>query len=90
MINGMLLVVAWFSSRQLLFVFFFRHLWRHRGELPLVSLPSAALILVVPPLLTALNTLWFVKIVRGAYKLFVPSKQRDAPAPGSSNDKKAA
>lgn len=68
-VNGVLMTTFWFVGRVLLFLWFFRHLWMHRSELSVLAPPALGLLLVVPPLLFALNLWWFSKILRGLAKL---------------------
>jgi hypothetical protein len=44
------------------------------------------LLLGVPLLLAALNTMWFVKIVRGAYKLVFKKQQQQAHTTSAAAD----
>ena len=43
-----------------------------------IPLHAIVLLIGVPLLLAALNTMWFVKIVRGAYKLVFTKQQQQA------------
>jgi len=68
--NGIALVLSWILVRIVMFVFFFVHLYHRRDQLWRLHWPVGVAILTVPPLLSALNLLWFSKIARGALKLF--------------------
>ena len=68
-VNGIVLFISWTIGRELLFLWFFRLMWRHRSEMALCNFPIRILVLGVPPLLFALNTFWFSKICRGVFKL---------------------
>jgi hypothetical protein len=67
--NGVCMTVTWFVGRIVLFLWFFMHMWNHRGQLSLLAPPALVLVLLVPPLLFALNVWWFTKILRGIAKL---------------------
>jgi hypothetical protein len=45
-----------------------------------IPLHAIVLLIGVPMLLAALNTMWFVKIVRGAYKLVFKKQVQQQPA----------
>eukprot|EP00884_Botryococcus_braunii_P010620 jgi/Botrbrau1/1955/Bobra.0005s0046.1 len=68
-VNGVMMTACWFFGRIVLFLWFFQHLWGHRGELGHLSPPALLLLAVVPPLLFGLNVWWFSKIMRGLFKL---------------------
>jgi hypothetical protein len=68
-VNGVCMTVTWFVGRIVLFLWFFMHMWNHRGQLSLLAPPALVLVLLVPPLLFALNVWWFTKILRGIAKL---------------------
>ncbi|KAK9832671.1 hypothetical protein WJX84_005708 [Apatococcus fuscideae] len=76
-VNGIVLFISWTIGRELLFLWFFRLMWRHRSEMALCNFPIRILVLGVPPLLFALNTFWFSKICRGVFKLLNGQLKKD-------------
>lgn len=80
--NGLLLLAVWFVGRILLLLLFFNHAWKHRGEIAQLPRASRQLAVLVPPLLFALNLLWFYKIVRGACKILLAPPNRQVGGRG--------
>lgn len=74
--NGIGLFLAWVVFRLLLFVPFLQHIAQHLDELHQLSRVDTCVIIAVPVLLLSLNMFWFVKIVRGAFKLIISKKKR--------------
>lgn len=72
--NGLALALAWFVCREAAFVGYFWWLRRAWPGLRAAELPAyaRAMLCGVPALLLVLNTLWFVKIVKGARKVWRP------------------
>lgn len=72
--NGLALALAWFVCREAAFVGYFWWLRRAWPGVRAAALPlyARAMLCGVPALLLALNTLWFVKIVKGARKMWRP------------------
>lgn len=71
-VNGLLLLLVWGVARVVLFIPFYLHVLQNWSSVMQIPVHAAVLLLGVPLLLFALNTMWFVKIVRGAYKLVFP------------------
>jgi hypothetical protein len=75
--NGLALALAWFLCREAAFVALFGWLRQAWPEVEAAGLPlyARAMLVGVPVLLLVLNTLWFVKIVKGARKLVGPFRE---------------
>lgn len=70
--NGLLLLLVWGVARVVLFFPFYLHVLQNWEYVVQIPVHAAVLLLGVPLLLLVLNTMWFVKIVRGAYKMVFP------------------
>eukprot|EP00775_Hariotina_reticulata_P002189 gene2189-2507_t len=68
-VNGLMLLLVWGVARVVLFVPFYLHVIQNWSTVRNIPLHALVLLVGVPLLLFGLNTLWFVKIVRGACKL---------------------
>jgi hypothetical protein len=68
-VNGLMLLLVWGVARVVLFVPFYLHVIQNWSTVKTIPLHALVLLIGVPMLLFGLNTLWFVKIVRGACKL---------------------
>ncbi|KAF8061418.1 hypothetical protein HT031_004509 [Scenedesmus sp. PABB004] len=77
-VNGLCLLLVWGVARVAAFAPFAAHVAANFDHLAGIPLHALLLLLGVPVVLFALNTLWFVKIVRGAIKLVAP------PRPGAA------
>jgi len=73
-INGVGILVGWVIARIINFVLFYHHFYTYRDQFTVLCGLSKAIVLTVPAFLFFLNIFWFTKIVRGALKLFIPSK----------------
>lgn len=71
-LNGLLLLLVWGVARVVLFIPFYVHVIQNWQSVMQIPVHAVVLLLGVPLLLFGLNTMWFVKIVRGAYKLVFP------------------
>lgn len=67
--NGLLLLLLWGVARVLLFIPFYAHVLQNWQSVMQIPVHASVLLLGVPLLLFVLNTRWFIKIVKGAYKL---------------------
>jgi hypothetical protein len=79
-VNGLLLMLAWGVGRVALFIPFYLHVLQHWSEIITAPMHAIVLLIGVPALLFMLNTIWFVKIVKGAYKLVFPPPAHRAAA----------
>jgi hypothetical protein len=75
-VNGLLLMLVWGVTRVAMFVPFYLHVLQNLRLIVQEPPHAVAMLLGVPLLLLALNTMWFVKIVRGAYKMMFGAKQQ--------------
>ena len=74
-INGLTMMAMWFLVRICFLTFyFFPLLFRHASEFLLLNGFYRTLLLVEPPLFTALNLYWFDKMVKGAVRLLNQKK----------------
>ena len=86
-VNGLLLLLAWGVARVALFIPFYLHVLQHWSEIITIPMHAIVLLIGVPALLFVLNTVWFVKIVKGAYKLvFPPPARRTAAVAAAGGD----
>lgn len=84
-INGLLLLLIWGIVRVLLFVPFYAHVYQNWVLISQIPQHAVAILLGVPLVLFALNTMWFVKIVKGAYKLVFAGKHSANSSNASNN-----
>lgn len=77
-INGLAILVSWIFARMAVFPPFFYVVWKTRDQIFVITHLSKFLATVVPIILTVLNTYWFVKIVKGAYKVLFSAKKEAA------------
>jgi hypothetical protein len=75
-VNGLLLMLVWGVARVAMFVPFYLHVLQNLRLVVQEPPHAVAMLLGVPLLLLALNTMWFIKIVRGAYKMMFGAKQQ--------------
>ncbi|KAF6260839.1 TLC domain-containing protein [Scenedesmus sp. NREL 46B-D3] len=75
-VNGLLLMLVWGVARVGMFVPFYLHVLQNLRFIVQEPPHAVAMLLGVPLLLLGLNTLWFVKIVKGAYKMMFGAKQQ--------------
>lgn len=68
-VNGLLLMLVWGVARVVMFLPLYAHVLWNWDSVRQIPPHAIALLLGVPLLLFGLNTLWFIKIVRGAMKL---------------------
>ncbi|CAL4908774.1 unnamed protein product [Urochloa decumbens] len=74
--NGLALFVGWLVARIILFVYFFAHMYFHFDQVRSVFPLGFYSILTVPPVLSLMNLLWFLKICKGMVKTLSIAKQR--------------
>ncbi|KAL8031170.1 hypothetical protein ABFX02_13G007700 [Erythranthe guttata] len=67
-INGVVMFVAWLVARILLFVYLFYHAYIYYDQVKKMHGFGIFLTLVVPALLSVMNSIWFWKIVKGLKK----------------------
>jgi hypothetical protein len=75
-VNGLLLMLVWGVARVAMFVPFYLHVLQNLRLIAQEPPHAVAMLLGVPLLLLALNTMWFIKIVKGAYKMMFGAKQQ--------------
>lgn len=75
--NGAALFLVWLVARILLFIFFFYHMFTHFDQVKEVFTLGFYLLLVVPPVLTAMNLFWFWKIAKGLVKTISKARHRE-------------
>jgi hypothetical protein len=75
-VNGLLLMLVWGVARVAIFVPFYLHVLQNLRLIVQEPPHAVAMLLGVPLLLVALNTMWFIKIVKGAYKMMFGTKQQ--------------
>ncbi|CAL4901348.1 unnamed protein product [Urochloa decumbens] len=73
--NGLALFVGWLVARIILFVYFFAHMYFHFDQVRSVFPLGFYSILTVPPVLSLMNLLWFLKICKGMVKTLSIAKQ---------------
>jgi hypothetical protein len=79
-INGLIILLGWLAGRIYLFGAYFAHVYKHRRETSVLSYAGLFVLLVLPTIISALNLLWFWKIVRGVLKFFVGPKKKAGAA----------
>ncbi|KAI4387286.1 hypothetical protein MLD38_005129 [Melastoma candidum] len=67
-INGVLMFFAWLGARILLFVYLFYHLFMHLDQIEQITTYGKCLLFMVPCVLSVMNTMWFMKIIKGLVK----------------------
>uniref|UniRef100_A0A383WKX4 TLC domain-containing protein n=1 Tax=Tetradesmus obliquus TaxID=3088 RepID=A0A383WKX4_TETOB len=75
-VNGLLMLLVWGVARVAMFVPFYLHVLQNLRIIAQEPPHAVAMLLGVPLLLLALNTMWFVKIAKGAYKMMFGAKQQ--------------
>ncbi|EEC71546.1 hypothetical protein OsI_03885 [Oryza sativa Indica Group] len=68
LVNGVTMFVAWLVARIILFIYLFYHIYFHIDQVKQMRTFSCILIFAVPTILLVMNTVWFVKILRGLKK----------------------
>ncbi|CAH9074620.1 unnamed protein product [Cuscuta europaea] len=68
LLNGVALFFGWLVARIILFIYFFYHMFTHFDQVKKVFLIGFYTLLLVPPVLTAMNVFWFTKIAKGMVK----------------------
>lgn len=76
LINGALLFLGWLVARILLFFYLFHHVHRHIEQVKQMDIYGYFLVFVVPSSLAIMNTVWFVKILRGMKKTWANSRRK--------------
>uniref|UniRef100_A0A7C9CYK8 TLC domain-containing protein n=1 Tax=Opuntia streptacantha TaxID=393608 RepID=A0A7C9CYK8_OPUST len=68
LINGIVIFFAWLVARILLFVYMFYHVYLHYDQVIQMHAFGFFLVFVVPAVLSAMNLMWFGKILKGVRK----------------------
>ncbi|AQK63889.1 TRAM LAG1 and CLN8 (TLC) lipid-sensing domain containing protein [Zea mays] len=68
LVNGILMFVAWLVARIFLFMYVFYHIYLHYGQIMQMHAFGYYLTFVVPSVLFVMNTMWFMKILKGVMK----------------------
>ncbi|KAG8062034.1 hypothetical protein GUJ93_ZPchr0003g16705 [Zizania palustris] len=68
LVNGILMFVAWLVARILLFMYVFYHIYFHYSQVVQMHAFGYYLTFVVPSVLFVMNTMWFMKILKGVKK----------------------
>ncbi|KAM7256540.1 hypothetical protein ACFE04_012281 [Oxalis oulophora] len=66
--NGVVLFIGWLIARIILFIYFFTHMALHFNEVKVVFPLGFYCLISIPPILSAMNIVWFWKIARGMIK----------------------
>lgn len=72
--NGIALFLGWLVARIFLFIYFFVHMYHHFDQVREIFPLGFYSILVVSPLLSAMNLFWFWKIAKGLVKTLTKSR----------------
>ncbi|GMN23220.1 hypothetical protein TIFTF001_000026 [Ficus carica] len=62
--NGVAMFLGWLVARILLFIYFFHHMSTHFDEVEMIFPLGFYSLLIVPPVLAAMNLFWFWKIAK--------------------------
>ncbi|KZV16629.1 hypothetical protein F511_12085 [Dorcoceras hygrometricum] len=76
LMNGIMIFLAWLVARIILFVYLFYHIYEHYGQVMQIHTTGAALVLVVPPIISVMNLIWFGKIFKGLKKTIAKKKSQ--------------
>lgn len=76
-LNGVLLFLGWLVARILLFIFFFTHMFIHFDQVTKIFPLGFYSLLLVSPVLTAMNLIWFWKITKGLIKTVSKAKRHN-------------
>nr|ACL52696.1 unknown [Zea mays] len=68
LVNGILMFVAWLVARIFLFMYVFYHIYLHYSQIMQMHAFGYYLTFVVPSVLFVMNTMWFMKILKGVMK----------------------
>ncbi|XP_020537746.1 TLC domain-containing protein 4 isoform X2 [Jatropha curcas] len=68
LINGVVIFLAWLVARILLFIYLFYHVYLHYDQVKQMHKFGILLALIVPVVLSAMNLIWFWKIIKGLKK----------------------
>lgn len=68
LVNGILMFVAWLVARILLFIYVFYHIYLHYSQVMQMHAFGYYLTFIVPSVLFVMNTMWFMKILKGVKK----------------------
>ncbi|CAN6309926.1 unnamed protein product [Urochloa humidicola] len=68
MVNGILMFVAWLVARIFLFIYVFYHIYLHYTQIMQMHAFGYYLTFLVPSVLFVMNTMWFIKILKGVKK----------------------
>ncbi|XP_062212013.1 uncharacterized protein LOC133913006 [Phragmites australis] len=68
LVNGILMFVVWLVARIFLFMYVFYHIYLHYSQVAQMHAFGYYLTFLVPSVLFVMNTMWFVKILKGVKK----------------------
>ncbi|CAN6304083.1 unnamed protein product [Urochloa humidicola] len=68
LVNGILMFVAWLVARIFLFIYVFYHIYLHYSQIMQMHAFGYYLTFLVPSVLFVMNTMWFIKILKGVKK----------------------
>ncbi|CAL4926570.1 unnamed protein product [Urochloa decumbens] len=68
LVNGILMFVAWLVARIFLFIYVFYHIYLHYSQIMQMHAFGYYLTFLVPSVLFVMNTMWFMKILKGVKK----------------------
>jgi len=68
LVNGILMFVAWLVARIFLFIYVFYHIYLHYSQIMQMHAFGYYLTFFVPSVLFVMNTMWFMKILKGVKK----------------------
>ncbi|XP_031257485.1 TLC domain-containing protein 4-like [Pistacia vera] len=68
LINGVVIFIAWLVARILLFMYIFYHVYLHYDQVKELDTCGQLLVCIVPIVLTIMNLVWFMKIIKGLTK----------------------
>ncbi|KAM1204917.1 hypothetical protein ACFX13_005904 [Malus domestica] len=75
--NGVALFLGWLVARILLFIYFFVHMFIHFDQVKTIFPLGFYSLLLVPPMLSMMNLIWFWKITKGLIKTVSKAKHSD-------------
>ncbi|KAL5210913.1 hypothetical protein ABZP36_006536 [Zizania latifolia] len=68
LVNGILMFIVWLVARILLFMYVFYHIYFHYSQVVQMHAFGYYLTFIVPSVLFVMNTMWFMKILKGVKK----------------------